>query len=351
MPVPNDPNDDPYRKDEKRSVFVREVIRRVGALPGVQQAAIGSGSMPLSPQRFRGSFEIEGRPTAPADRPTALFASVTPEYFSVLETPLVRGRFFNPADNETGAPVALIDQTAADLFWTHDDPIGKRVQLAGFGRDFTRRWCTIVGVVGKTKTSGFDAPYAPHIFIPAYQSAGYALFVFLRSSASPEVLEEPVRREIQAVDSTLPVFNVRTLDSVVADSLAERRFAMQMLGFFAATALLLAAIGIYGVMAYFVDQRGREIGIRIALGAQPRDVLRLVLGRGLLLTAMGVAIGIVGAAALTRSLTTLVFGIAPFDPLTFAAGALLLAAVALAGCYVPSRRAMRVDPMVALRYE
>jgi putative ABC transport system permease protein len=351
LSLPNDPKDDPYLSNEKRSAFVREVLRRVDALPGVQQAAIGSGSMPLSPQFVRRAFPIEGRPTAPAEMPIAYFSSVTPEYFSVLETPLMRGRLFTSADNETGAPVALIDQTAAELYWPHDDPIGRRIQVRDFGRDLTPRMATIVGIVGKTRSNGLDAPYAPQVFISAYQSAGYAVYVFLRSSASPEALEEPLRREIEAVDSTLPVFSVRTLDSVVADSLAERRFTMQMLGFFAATALLLAAIGIYGVMAYFVEQRGREIGIRIALGAQPWDVLRLVLGRGLLLTGVGVAIGIVGAAALTRSLATLVFNIAPLDPLTFAAGAALLAAVALAGSYVPARRAMRVDPVVALRHE
>jgi putative ABC transport system permease protein len=244
----------------------------------------------------------------------------------------------------------LIDQTAAERFWPNEDPVGKRL-LPGYFRGPNPRWLTIAGIVGKTKTDGLDAPYEPHIFLSESQFPGYALDVYIRTNARPENLGEPIRREVQAVDPNLPVFGVRTLDSVVSESLASRRFAMRLIVFFAATALLLAGVGIYGVMAYFVSQRTREIGIRVALGAAPRHISRLILGRGMALTAAGIVLGIIGAAALTRFLATLIFGVAPMDPLTFVMGAAVLGGVALAACYIPARRAMRVDPMVALRYE
>jgi len=350
LPVPNDPKSDPYRPPEKRAAFVREALRRVTALPGVQNAAIGSNSMPFLTQRNRRAFEIEGRPVEAGDALSAEFASVTPEFFRVLGTPLIRGRSFTDSDDTASQPVVLIDQTTAERFWPNEDPVGKRL-LPGYFRGPNPRWLTIAGIVGKTKTDGLDAPYEPHIFLSELQFPGYALDVYIRTNARPESLEEPIRREVQSVDPNLPVFGVRTLDSVVSESLASRRFAMRLIVFFAATALLLAGVGIYGVMAYFVSQRTREIGIRVALGAAPRHISRLILGRGMALTAAGIAIGIIGAAALTRFLATLIFGVAPMDPLTFVMGAVVLGGVALAACYIPARRATRVDPMVALRYE
>ncbi len=350
LPLPNDPKSDPYRPREKRAAFVREVVRRVTALPGVADTAIGSNSMPLLPQRNRGGFTIEGRAVGTGEALSADFATVTPDFFQVLGTPLIRGRFFGDADDTTGLPVVLIDQTAAEHFWPNEDPVGKRI-LPGFAQGPNSQWLTIAGVVGKTKTDGLDAPYSPHIYFSELQFPGYALDVYIRTNARPESLEEPVRKEVQAVDPNLPVFGVRTLESVVSESLASRRFAMRVIAFFAGTALLLAGVGIYGVMAYFVSQRTREIGIRVALGAAPSHISRLILGRGMALTAAGIAIGIIGAAALTRFLATLIFGVAPMDPLTFVMGAAVLAGVALAACYIPARRAMRVDPMVALRYE
>jgi predicted permease len=350
LPVPNDPNFNIYRTPEKRGAFVHEVVRRVSALPGVADAAIGSNSAPLLAQRNRRAFTVEGRPVAAGGAPYAEFSAVTPDFFRVLGIPLIRGHFFTDADDTKGLPVALIDQTAAEHFWPNEDPVGKRL-LRGFQAGPNPQWLTIAGVVGKTKTDALDAPYAPHIYLSELQSSDYAMDVYIRGNASAESLEEPVRREIQAVDPNLPVFGVRTLESVVSDSLASRRFAMRMLGFFAAIALLLAGIGIYGVMAYFVSQRTREIGIRVALGAAPSHISKLILGRGMALTAAGILAGMIGAAALTQSLASLVFGVAPIDPLTFAAGAVVLAGVALAACYIPARRAMRVDPMVALRYE
>lgn len=350
LPVPNDPKSDPYRPLEKRAAFVREALRRVTALTGVEEAAVGSNSLPLLTHRNEGTFAIEGRPAENGDALSAEFATVTPEFFRVLGTPLIRGRFFTDSDNTAGQPVVLIDQTAAERFWPNEDPVGKRIS-PGYLQGPKPQWLTIAGVVGKTKTNGLDEPYEPHLYFSELQFPGYALDVYIRTQAMPESLEEPIRREVQAVDPNLPVFGVRTLNSVVSESLASRRFAMRLLVFFAATALLLAGVGIYGVMAYFVSQRTREIGIRVALGAAPRHISRLILGRGMALTAAGIFLGVIGAAALTRFLATLIFGVAPMDPLTFVLGALVLGGVSLAACYIPARRAMRVDPMVALRYE
>ena len=351
LPVPNDPKNDPYPTQEKRNAFLNEVLRRVSALPGVNEVAIGGGNTAFSRQRNSLSFAIEGRIAAVGETPTAEVGFATPDLFHVLGTPLIRGRFFTDADNEKGEPVALIDQTAAERFWPHEDPVGKqiRIRLALMAGDEPLR--RIVGVVGRTRSDGLDAPYAPHLFFPARENALNAMRVYIRTAASPEALEGPVLREVQAVDPDLPVFGVRALRTIISDSLASRRFAMQILGFFAATAMLLAAIGIYGVMAYFVSQRVREIGVRMALGAQRGDVLKLVVGQGMSLALIGVGLGVVAALALARLISGLLFDVSASDPLTLAALTALLTLVALLANYIPARRAARIDPMVALRYE
>lgn len=206
-------------------------------------------------------------------------------------------------------------------------------------------------MIGRSRNEGLDAPYTPHLILPSQQFPLNAMTVYIRTTASPETLEEPVRREIQAVDPDLPVFGVRALRSVISDSLAPRRFAMQILGFFAATAMLLAAIGIYGVMAYFVSQRVREIGVRMALGAQRADVMKLIVWKGMSLALVGVTAGLVAAFALTRLISRLLFDVSATDPLTLAAFTALLDVVAFLANYIPASRAAKVDPMVALRYE
>jgi predicted permease len=354
LPFPNDTRLDHYREQTKRSIFVREVVSRVSTLPGVEQAAIGAGSTAFSGLLNRLQFTIEGQSVGQGEMPTAQLGEASSDFLSTLKMPLVRGRFFTDADNETGAQVAVIDQTAADLYWHNADPINKQIQLATLGQTLLTTkppLVTIVGVVGKTKSDGLDAPYSPHIFIPALQFVGYGMTVYVRTTAAPDGLEAQIRREVHAIDPDIPVFGVETMDGIVSDSLASRKFAMQILAIFASTALLLAALGIYGVMAYFVSQRVREIGIRVAVGAQPSDIRRLIVGRGTILTFAGLVIGIFGALALVRSLTSLIFGVAPFDPLVFTAAAMSLAAIGLAASYIPARRAARVDPMVALRSE
>ncbi len=348
LPVPNDPKNNPYPTQEKLNVFLGEVLRRVGALPGVNAVAIGGGSPPFTGRRNVVGFAIEGRIAGAGEAPTAEFGLATPDLFHVLGTPLIKGRFFTEADDDKGESVALIDQTAAERFWPHEDPIGKRIRPQFARQQPLRR---IVGVVGRSRNDGLDAPYVPHIFLPGKQIAFNSMTVYIRTAASPEVLEEPFRRAIQSVDPDLPVFGVRSLRGIISDSLAPRRFAMQILGFFAATAMLLAAIGIYGVMAFFVSQRVREIGVRMALGAQRADVMKLIVWKGMSLALVGVLAGLVAALGLTRLISGLLFGVSATDPLTIVAFTLLLAFVAFLANYIPASRAAKVDPMVALRYE
>jgi predicted permease len=349
LPVPNDPKNNPFPTQEKRNQFLGDVLRRLSALPGVSQVAIGGPNAPFAQVPNNYNFEIQGRNAAPGEVPTGYLEVVTPTLFQVLQVPLLRGRLFSEADDPKGEPVVLIDQTTAEKFWPHENPLGKQIRFPRFGPKQPLR--RVVGIVGPIRIEGLDAPYSPHLFLSAKQVPLNNITVYIRTSASPEAMEEPVRREIQAVDPDLPVFGVRSLRSVISDSLGARRFAMQLLGFFAATALLLAAIGIYGVMAYVVNQRVREIGVRMALGAQRGDVLRLVVRQGMVLALAGVVVGFIASLALTRLISGLLFGISASDPLTLAMFTLLLAGVALLANIVPARRAAMVDPVVALRYE
>jgi putative ABC transport system permease protein len=350
MPVPNNPAADPYRPPEKRAAFLREVVRRVALIPGVDAAAIGgTNSLPMGGGRNGFPFTIEGRPDDSRTTPIAEFAGVSPNYFDVLGTPLIRGRAFLDSDEPKSQQVAIIDQTLANRYWPGQDPLGAHIQFNAQAN--APNWFTIVGVVGDVKSDGFEAPLAPHIYLPVFQGPPYASVLFLRTHANPGTLGDQIRTEVQSVDSNLPLFSVRTLDEVVARSMAERRFALEILALFAAVALLLAAIGIYGVMSYAFSRRIHELGIRIALGAQRSDILRMALSEGMKLVLFGLVVGVVGAMLLTRFLRSLLFNVTATDPLVFISIAALLAAVALLACYIPARRATRVDPLVALREE
>jgi len=348
LPVPNNPEANPYRTTASRAAFVREVLRRVSALPGVKYAAVGAGTgVPLLGQHPKGSFTIKD--AAGAEQPTAQITAVSPDYFRALGTPLVRGRYFGEGDAEQAPRVALIDEAAAQRFWPNEEPIGRQIKRGG--RDLQSPWLTIVGVVGNIKDDGFDRPDQPHIYLSAMQSPDFSLAVYVRAEGNPAGLVQPLRREVHQINPDLPVFGERTMEEIVAASLSRRRFALQVVGAFGVLALLLAGVGVYGVVSYSVSQRTREIGIRLALGSTTGAILRRVLGQGLRLALAGVGVGLLAALAVTRLLSGLLFGVAPTDPLTYAGLALLLTAVSLLACYVPARRATRVSPLAALRHE
>src|SRR6516162_605515 len=365
LPVPNDAAQDAYRLIEKRAAYYREVLRRVGALSGFEQAATGSAeSLPLGNKRRKNTFTIEGRAAESERVPVAEVASVSSGYFDVLKTPLRKGRLFTEHDNSTGQRVAVINEALAREYWKDNDPVGQHIQLnwgralqltAADSRAPSRQApagnVTIVGVVGDIKTDSFDAAGTPHIYLPEPQAPSYNAVVYLRTAADPGVLGEAIRREVQAVDQTIPVFGIQTMDEVVARSLAGRRFALEILGIFAIVAFLLACVGIYGVMAYAISQRTGEMGLRMALGARRGDILRVVLNEAVLIVIAGVGAGLLGSLLMTRFLQNLLFDIKPTDPLTFGALTILLAGVALLASFIPARRASQIDPLLALRHE
>jgi predicted permease len=351
---PNNPADDPYQLVEKRAAFLQEVLRRSKALPGVEEAALGYGAgLPLEVSRNPFVLGIDGQ-AADAERvPVAEFSSVSPEFFPVLKTPVIRGRPFAEADDSKGQPVAIINETLARRYWRSEDPVGKRVKF-GQGQTANQEggpWMTIIGVVGDIKSDGFEAASAGVLYTPSNQRPSYASVLYLRTAVDPAALGEAIRREVQAVDPNIPVFDVRTMEDVVAKYLAERRFALELLGVFAGVALLLASIGIYGVMAYTFSQRTNEIGIRMAMGAQRWDILRIAVGEGAFVVAVGVVCGLIGSAILTRFLQSMLFDVKSTDPMTFATIAALLTVVTLLACLVPAHKATRVDPLIALRHE
>ncbi len=348
LSFPNDPSQNRYLTVPKRAAFMREVIRRVSALPGVEDVSIGGGgSLPLARSRNQISFTIEGRPADSEHSPVAELAAVSPGHFRVLEIPILSGRNFTDSDDDKALPVAIVDQTLARQYWPNENPIGKRVKSGPI--QSTNPWLNIIAVVGDVKTDSLELQEAPHIYLSDFQAPAYNSVIYVRTSGDPGTLGDAIRHEVEAVDPNVPVYAVRTMEDVIARSMAERRFALQILGFFAGVALLLAAVGIYGVMAYTFSQRRHEIGIRMALGAQRRDILRMALSEGMTLVAVGLGSGLVGALILTRFLRSMLYAVSPNDPLTFAALPALLAAVALLACLVPARRATQTDPLVALR--
>ena len=336
-----------YAKPEQWISFYKQTLERMNALPGAQEAAVAV-PLPLSDSYINLAFEIEGRsPHSKSDALTTDFVAISPNYFHVMQVPLLRGREFSDADSESGPKVCAISSSLAQQLFPNENALGQRI-LIGYPANSARE---IVGIVGDVKDSDLSARQSTQIYVPFVQNPFWAADIAVRVHGNPSALSGTLREQIRAIDSALPVAAVRPMAEVIGSSIAQPRFRTTLLSLFGAAALLLAAIGIYGVLAYTVAQQTREIGIRIALGANPGKVLRLVLGRGLRLAGFGTAIGILAALMLTQLLNSLLFGVSATDPVTFAAVAGLLLGVALLACYVPARRAMRVDPMVALRYE
>jgi putative ABC transport system permease protein len=345
------------KKDEGGKVltFFNDLNRRIAGLPGVEASAFSNG-MPLAATADT-SFAIVGRPKLkPDQRPQTMLYITGPQYLQTMGIRLIKGRFFTMQDTQTSPRVAVIDETFARQQFPNEEPLGH--YLAGDGKDNPD--AEIVGVVGHVKHFGLDAVerVQPQLYLPFNQAPNDMLpflaprmNLIVRTSADPLNLTAAVRREVQALDSNQPVYNINTMEKTIDESLATQRLSMTLLAVLASLALILAAVGIYGVMSYTVSQRTHEIGIRLAIGAQPRDVFRLVLRHGMTLTLIGVVIGLMGAFGLTRLMTQMLFGVRPTDPATFAGIAVLLTVVALVACYLPGRRATRVDPMVALRYE
>jgi putative ABC transport system permease protein len=340
---------DQYSKDPAILNFWQQVLDRVRVIPGVESAALGT-VVPLTGNHRRSDITIEGLPIpGPGEFPHPDRHTVSADYITTMGTPLLRGRNFSDADNETAPDVALINSTMARRFFTDGDAIGKRFLWGHPGKD--EKWITIVGVVADTKLYGLDNPARLEVYSPYRQRPSADMNLVVRSAVDPASLTSAIRSAVAAIDKDQPIFDVHTMQQLVDDSISTRRLTLVLLGIFSALALILAAIGIYGVMAYTVALRTQEIGIRMALGAQQKDVLRLVLGQGARIAFFGVAIGLAAAAALGRLLSTLLFSVSASDPITFAAVAVLLISVALLACYIPARRAMRVDPLIALRHE
>jgi putative ABC transport system permease protein len=345
--LPNDAKDSKYREPQQRALAFQQFLNNIETLPGVRSAA-SAELIPLSQDDMdMGRFIVkEAPPSVPGEAPAADFRDVSPSYFGTMGIPLLQGRAFSAHDNADGPLAVIIDETLARRFFPDQNPIGKHLQFSVGGRPRE-----IVGVVGAVRDTGFDQQPRPTIYFPYLQTGDQTMSLVVRTDSPPVAILPSIKSAIRAVDKDQPVFNVKTMDEIIAGVVSAPRLAFILLGVFAFLALALAAVGIYGVTSYSVSQRTHEIGIRMALGAREFDVLRLVVGHGLTLAAIGVGLGVAGALVLTRFLASMLYGIRPTDPLTYMGVCLLLAAVTIVASYIPARRATKVDPMEALRYE
>ena len=339
-----------YSKDPAVLNFWQQVLEKVRVLPGVEAAAVGT-AVPLTDSHGRADVTMEGMTApAPGNYPHPDVHIISPGFVETLGIPLLRGRTFTDADDEKAPLVGMINAMTAKRFFPKEDPIGKRFM---FGHPSTDppKWYTIVGVVGDTRLYGLANPARLEVYVPFRQNPRSYMALVVKSGADPATLTSAIREAVQSIDKDQPLFAISTMKELVSNSVATRRMTLVLLGLFSGLALVLGAIGIYGVISYSVAQRTHEIGIRMALGAPRRDVFRLVIGQGLKLAGMGIAIGIAGALGLARLMSSLLYGISATDFETFAGVSILLALVALLACFIPAQRAMRVDPTVALRYE
>jgi putative ABC transport system permease protein len=335
-----------FRNEDEGIAFYQQVIERVGALPGV--VSVGAVTHPpMSNINLHLDFAVEGRPAAATGEKTSAEArAISPGYFETMGIPLLKGRDFTLHDHKQSARVAIINETMARQYWPNEDPMGKRLTMES--EDAPRQ---IIGVVGDVRHWGLDQGARAEMYWPLFQNPLVFMTLMVRTTSDPASLAAPVRREVSGIDKDQPVYSLKPMGQLVSDSVAQQRLNLLLLTIFAGVALALAAIGIYGVMAYAVTQRTREIGVRIALGAQASDVLKLVIGQGIMQTLVGLAVGLVASFALTRLMKNLLFGVSATDPRTFVFTTLLLAGVALVACYLPARRATKVDPLLTLRRE
>ena len=353
MPYPNDPKVDKYATAAEEAPFIGELLRRCRSLPGVEQVALGDPSaIPLDQsQRELNALEgkfffiLEGDSVQPNAPSLVERSRVTPEYFQLIGMRLVRGRLFNQFDLDTTPPVAVINEVFVRTYWPNDEAIGKRFKSTRPDSP----WITVVGVIANARTQSLAEAEVPQLYLSVYQNPAKHLAIFLRGRLDTAAIPDQVREQVQALDPTLPVFGAQSLNETVSASVAQRRFSMEIVGLFALTALLLATLGIYGVISYLVNERTHEIGIRLALGAARRNILQMILRQGLQLALAGAVVGLLVALIVSRLLATLLYGVRPTDPLTFAGVAVLFLLVALLACYLPARRATKVDPMIALR--
>ena len=338
-----------YQEAPSRRAFFEELTSKVKSLPGVKTVGLASVA-PFSNGDHGQIFRIKGREPAPGQPElVARIRTVSPDYFAAVGTPLVRGRVIDETDMEKTPPVAMVDETLARRFWPDGNALGREIRMGD--AKSTNPWMTIVGVVKNAKHGEVTEDPTRHVYVPMAQSSARSMDLVIRTTTDPTSLTRSIRAQVQHMDRSLPFYDVHTLKSAVARTLATRSLTNQLLLAFAVTALVLAAIGIYGVMALGVTDRVQEFGIRLALGAAPTDVLHLVFRQGVRLVALGVTIGAAASLALTRTISTLLFGVRPLDPLTFAVVAFAIAVVAVTACYVPSRRATATDPLAALRHE
>jgi putative ABC transport system permease protein len=335
-----------YPDRQQLAAFASRVLERIRSLPGVQSASTAS-SLPMRGINTDSSFVIEGRPQPrPNQEPVAWYSNIGTDYFRTMGMQLRAGRVFTDRDNSSSPRTVIINETTARRYFPNEDPIGKRI-----GNGEPDGWREIIGIIADVKHFALNQEVRPTMYLPNQQEPVRGLFLVVRSNNDPLSLVSAVRGEVSAIDKSLAVANVKTMERTITESIAPQRFTLLLIGIFAALALVLAAAGLYGVISYSVAQRTQEIGIRMALGAQAHDVLRLVINQGMFPTLTGVAIGLIGAFVLTRLISNLLFGVSATDPMTFGMIALLLGAVALLACWIPARRATKVDPMVALRHE
>jgi putative ABC transport system permease protein len=356
-----------YVTEDQRSAFFNTLLQNLRALPGVQSVAAASG-LPLGNNGWQTSFVIDGRPQPPKGQSPLMEAcTVTPDYFRTMNIPLRRGRYFTDYDNRSflagrdlsklndgermisGTNVIIVDDLFAKQNWPGEEAVGKRIR---FGTDAGAPMLEVVGVVGRVRMESLsDDSNRVQGYFPFSQMPFNGMTVIIKGNSDPNQLIAAARAQVRSIDPDQPIYNIRTMEEIRGESVAPQRLNLLLLSIFAGIAFVLAVVGIYGVMSYAVTQRTHEIGIRMAIGAQPRDVFRMILGQGMLLTIVGMAAGLVLAFVLTRLMATMLFGVKPTDPVTFAGVAVLLAAVALIACYIPGRRATKVDPVHSLRYE